>query len=156
VFPLLRNAVERGVRVTLFVRDPGDQVQRKPAHQQFLAGLRSVLQTVVEVNVMHQKILVIDEKTVVLGSLNVLSQSWTREVMVTMRGSHFARKLLQHEHANDFSRPPTCGACGLRKVDLRRRRNGRWYWRCYSEECPRWSANGRGGWTQDIVFSKSA
>lgn len=154
--PLLRDAVDRGVWVTLFVRDPGDQVQRKPAHQQFLADLRSVLQSVVEVNVMHQKILVIDEKTVVLGSLNVLSQSWTREVMVTMRGAHFARKLLQHEHAKDFSRPPACGACGLRKVDLRRRRNGRWYWRCYSEQCPRWSANGRSGWTQDIVFSAAA
>jgi phosphatidylserine/phosphatidylglycerophosphate/cardiolipin synthase-like enzyme len=149
-----RDAVDRGVRVTLFVRDPEDQMQRKPAHQQFLAGLRSVLQTVVEVNVMHQKILVIDEKTVMLGSLNVLSQSWTREVMVTMRGAHFARKLLQREHAKDFSRPPACGACGLHKVDLRRRRNGQWYWRCYSEERPRWSANGRSGWTRDIVFSR--
>nr|WP_282108210.1 hypothetical protein [Streptomyces liliiviolaceus] len=37
-------------------------------------------------HVMHQKIAVIDERTVMLGSLNALSQSNTREVILTMRG----------------------------------------------------------------------
>ncbi|MDQ7903524.1 phospholipase D-like domain-containing protein [Phytohabitans sp. ZYX-F-186] len=152
VLPMLRDAVDRGVHVTLFVRDPGDKVQREPEHQKFLADIRSVLQTVVEVNVMHQKIVIIDERTVLLGSQNVLSQRWTREVMVTMRGANFARKLLEHEHANEFARQPPCGACGLNKVDLRRRRNGTWYWRCYADKCPKRSASGRGGWTQDIVL----
>ncbi|MEO3746257.1 AAA domain-containing protein [Plantactinospora sp. B5E13] len=152
VLPMLRDAVDRGVHVTLFVRDPGDKVQREPKHQQFLADLRSVLQTVVEVNVMHQKIVVIDERTVLLGSLNVLSQRWTREVMVTMHGANFARKLLEHEHAKEFSRQPPCGACGLDRVDLRRRQNGTWYWRCYADKCPKRSATGRNGWTQDIVL----
>jgi hypothetical protein len=153
VLPMLREAVDRGVHVTLFVRDPGDMVQREPKHQKFLADLRAVLHAVVEVNVMHQKIVVIDEQTVLLGSLNVLSQSWTREVMVTMRGAHFARKLLEHEHAADFSRQPPCGACGLTKVDLRRRRNGTWYWRCYADTCPKRTPRGR-GWTQDVVLGQ--
>ncbi|WP_051798889.1 AAA domain-containing protein [Catenuloplanes japonicus] len=152
ILPMLRDAVDRGVHVTLFVRDESDQVQRKPEHQTFLSDLRSVLHTVVEVNVMHQKIVVIDEQVVLLGSLNVLSQSWTREVMVTMRGSHFARKLLDHEHAKDFSRPPPCGACGGNDVALRRRKTGVWFWRCYSERCPRWRPNGHGHWSQDVVF----
>ncbi|WP_433792665.1 AAA domain-containing protein [Actinoplanes sp. CA-252034] len=152
VLPLLQAAVDRGVRITLFVRDPGDKTQREPKHQKFLADLRAVLHTVIEVNVMHQKIVVIDEQTTLLGSLNVLSQSWTREVMVAMRGAHFARKLLEHEHSADFSRQPTCGACGSSKVDLRRRRNGNWYWRCYAETCPKRTPSGRGGWTHDIVL----
>ncbi|MGW5656563.1 hypothetical protein [Streptomyces humi] len=41
--------------------------------------------TVVSVNVMHQKIVVIDEQTVLLGSLNSLSQSHSREVMLTIK-----------------------------------------------------------------------
>ncbi|ASW53120.1 hypothetical protein CIK06_01365 [Plantactinospora sp. KBS50] len=156
VLPLLRAAVDRGVRITLFVRDPGDKVQREPEHQGFLADLRAVLHTVVEVNVMHQKIAVIDERTTLLGSLNVLSQRWTREVMVTMRGSHFARKLLEHENAAIFSRQPPCGVCGSPQVDLRRRHNGIWYWRCYADTCPKWTPTGRGRWTQDIdLGSKS-
>ncbi|MFG2079533.1 AAA domain-containing protein [Micromonospora tulbaghiae] len=150
VLPLLRAAVDRGVRITLFVRDPGDKVQRDPKHQGFLADLRAALHTVIEVNVMHQKIVVIDEQITLLGSLNVLSQRWTREVMVAMRGAHFARKLLEHEHAAEFSRQPPCGACGSPKVDLRRRRNGNWYWRCYADTCPKRTPTGRGGWTKDI------
>ena len=50
---------------------------------------------------MHQKIVVIDEHTVLLGSLNSLSQSRSREVMLTIKGGHFARKILTHEHAED-------------------------------------------------------
>ncbi|GAA4961480.1 AAA domain-containing protein [Actinoplanes utahensis] len=156
VLPLLRAAVDRGVRITLFVRDPGDKVQREPEHQGFLTDLRAILHTVVEVNVMHQKIVVIDERTTLLGSLNVLSQRWTREVMVAMRGSHFARKMLEHEHAAAFSRQPPCGVCGSHQVDLRRRQNGIWYWRCYADTCPKWTPTGRGQWTQDIdLGSKS-
>ena len=148
LLPVLADAVGRGLQVTLFVRDPGDTLQGKSQHQQYLTDLRAVLSTVVEINVMHQKIIVIDEETVLLGSLNTLSQSWTREVMLVMRGGHFARKLLAHEHAADFATPPTCGACNGTKVDLRRRQSGEWYWRCYDPVCPDRSSTGRKAWTQ--------
>jgi hypothetical protein len=148
LLPVLADAVGRGLEVTLFVRDPGDTLQGKPKHQQYLSDLRAVLDTVVEINVMHQKIVVIDEETVLLGSLNTLSQSWTREVMLVMRGGHFARKLLEHEHATDFARPPACGACNGTKVDLRRRRSGEWYWRCYGPACPGISPTGHKAWTR--------
>jgi hypothetical protein len=154
LLPVLADVAARGVRVTLFVRDPTDQTQGKPRHQKYLADLRSVLHAVVQVNVMHQKIIVIDEQTVLLGSLNSLSQSWTREVMVIMRGAHFARKLLEHEHAEDFAKPPRCGVCGGDSIDLRRERAGGWYWRCYSRTCPRWSTRGRDAWKKPVVFAR--
>jgi phosphatidylserine/phosphatidylglycerophosphate/cardiolipin synthase-like enzyme len=114
-----------------------------------MADLRSVLNAVVEVNVMHQKIVVIDEKTVLLGSLNVLSQSWTREVMLVMQGTHFARKLLERERAEDFAAVPKCVACRGTKIDLRRgRKAGEWYWRCYNRECPSRSSGNRRAWTR--------
>ncbi|MGQ4443058.1 hypothetical protein ACN6LI_000491, partial [Streptomyces violaceoruber] len=75
---------------------------------------------------------------------------WTREVMVTIRGGHFARKLLEHEHAELFARPPKCGRCGGTSIELRRRRNGVWFWRCYDTAC-KTGRNGRSNaWNQDI------
>ncbi|MEV0606508.1 AAA domain-containing protein [Polymorphospora rubra] len=148
LLPVLSDATARGVKVVLFVRDPGDTLQGKPEHQQHLADLRKVVRTVVEINEMHQKIVVIDEERVLLGSLNSLSQSRTREVMLAVRGAHFARKLLEHENAATFAQPPRCGACNGSQVDLRRRRSGEWYWRCYAPTCPRWSSRGRTAWVQ--------
>ncbi|MEU0840993.1 AAA domain-containing protein [Streptomyces sp. NPDC005962] len=150
ILPLLREAVARGVRVTVFIRDDTDQLQARPAGQSLIADLRSTVHTVIPVNVMHQKIAVIDERTVMIGSLNTLSQSWTREVMVTMRGGHFARKLLEHEHAELFTRPPKCARCGGTSIELRRRTNGTWFWRCYDTVC-KTGPNGRSNaWNQDI------
>jgi hypothetical protein len=151
LIPALADAAARGVRITLFVRDSRDSLQGNPQFQHFLAELRAVVTTVVEINVMHQKIVVIDEETVLLGSLNTLSQSWTREVMLTMHGTRFAQKLLEHEHAMDFATPPRCGACKGAAIDLRRSRSGEWYWRCYASACPSKSAKGGKAWTQPAL-----
>jgi hypothetical protein len=43
---------------------------------------------------MHQKIAVIDEKTVLLGSLNTLSQNWTREVMLPVQVAAYSASML--------------------------------------------------------------
>jgi phosphatidylserine/phosphatidylglycerophosphate/cardiolipin synthase-like enzyme len=82
---VLDDAVRRGVRVIVFVRDPYDAGPKKQA--ELVRQLRAVVPRVVPVNVMHQKIVVIDEHTVLLGSLNTLSQSRSREVMLTIRGA---------------------------------------------------------------------
>jgi phosphatidylserine/phosphatidylglycerophosphate/cardiolipin synthase-like enzyme len=132
VLPVLAEAVHRGVTVVVFVRDPSDTIQKGDASQAYLAQLRQVATTVVEVHTMHQKIVVIDERLVLLGSLNVLSQSNSREVMLVMRGECFARKLLEHERARTFAQPPKCEKCGSTKVDLRRTEAKDWYWRCYA------------------------
>ena len=150
LLPVLADAVRRGVRVTVFVRDPSDKGQLKQAD--LVRQLRSVVPTVVPVNFMHQKIVVIDEQTVLLGSLNSLSQSRSREVMLTIRGSHFARKILAHEHAETFARPPKCGACKQDEVDLRRRKNGSWYWRCFNRTCP--ARQGNRAWNTEVRFPR--
>ncbi|MFE4756568.1 AAA domain-containing protein [Streptomyces mirabilis] len=150
ILPLLREAAGRGVRVNVFIRDDTDQTQASLNSQSLIADLRAVVDTVIPVNVMHQKIAVIDEETVMIGSLNTLSQSWTREVMLTMRGGHFARKLLEHEHAELFTRPPKCARCGGTSIELRRRTNGTWFWRCYDTVC-KTGPNGRSNaWNLDI------
>ncbi|MFB7497146.1 AAA domain-containing protein [Streptomyces sp. NPDC056161] len=148
LLPVLEDAVRRGVRVTVFVRDPYDTGQKKQSH--LVKQLRTVVRTVVSVNVMHQKIVVIDEHTVLLGSLNSLSQSRSREVMLTIKGGHFARKILTHEHAEDFAKPPRCGSCQGDDVDLRRRGDGTWYWRCFNRACP--ARQGTRAWEAPVRF----
>ncbi|MGX1851673.1 AAA domain-containing protein [Streptomyces sp. NPDC055299] len=154
LLPELRAAADRGVRISVFIRDDTDQLQKKPANQKLITDLRTVAQVVVPMNVMHQKIAVIDERTVMLGSLNVLSQYWTREVMLTMRGAHFARKLLEHEHAAVFAAPPRCGRCDGAEIEIRRRQNGTWVWRCYTTACKTTPRGGTNAWTQNIRLGR--
>lgn len=106
----------------------------------------------IPVNVMHQKLVVVDERLVFLGSLNALSQSRTREVMVLMDGAHFARRLLEHEHAEDFADPPRCGECHDDQVDLRRNRKLEWHWHCHSRSCRARRPGGR-AWTMPVTMS---
>jgi len=152
VLPVLAEAVQRGVTVVVFVRDPSDSLQKDPRYQAHVTALRTVASTVVEVYNLHQKIVVIDERLVLLGSLNVLSHRNAREVMLVMHGGHFARKLLEHEQEQVFAAPPPCGRCGSTNVDLRRTDARGWYWRCYAP-APQSAANGKRkpcGWTSHL------
>jgi hypothetical protein len=136
--------------VSVVIRDDTDQIQARPDSQSLIADLRAVVHTVVPVNVMHQKAAVIDERAVMIDSRNTLAQPWTREVMMTICGGHFARKLLEHEHAELFTRPPKCARCGGTSIELRRRKNGVWFWRCYNAVCET-GRNGRSdAWNQGI------
>ncbi|HEY6312922.1 MAG TPA: AAA domain-containing protein [Streptosporangiaceae bacterium] len=153
LLPLLQAAVGRGVRVTIFVRDPSDTLQQKKQFAEALAALRAVVPDVIEVNVTHEKVVIIDDHTVMMGSLNALSQHRSREVMVTMRGHHWARKLLSHLHAEEFSKPPRCGACNEQQVDLRRAgSSGNWYWHCYNKACPERGKGKYKAWTREVTL----
>jgi phosphatidylserine/phosphatidylglycerophosphate/cardiolipin synthase-like enzyme len=143
----------------LFARDPGDPGQQKDISVKAVKALRDIGVHIVEVYRGHQKVIVVDEHTVMLGSLNALSHSDTREVMITTRGAHFALNLLAQLHAKEFSVPPRCGACRGDQVDLRRSESAakdyHYYWRCYSQTCP---AKGKGGsraWTQPVDLKRS-
>jgi hypothetical protein len=149
LLPLLQAAVSHGVRVTVFVRDPSDTLQQKKHFADALAALRAVVPHVVEVNVTHEKVVVIDEHTVMMVSLNALSQQRSREVMITMHGHYWARRLLSHLHAEEFSKPPRCGACNGQQVDLRRTSSGRWYWHCYNKSCPEHGKGKYKAWTRE-------
>jgi hypothetical protein len=141
----------RGVPVTVFVRDPSDALQKKPRFTQALAQLRAVIPNVVEANGTHEKVVIIDEHIVMWGSLNALSQRWSRELMTTANGHHWARRLLTHLHAKEFSRPPRYGVCNGQQVDLRRNGSSTWYWRCYSTACPEHGKGRHKGWTRTVT-----
>jgi hypothetical protein len=154
LLPRLETAVSRGVTITVFTRDPGDQTQGTENSAKAVKALRGIGARIVEVNIAHQKVVVIDDHTVMLGSLNPLSQHRTRELMITTRGAHFARRLLTDLHAEEFAAVPRCRACGGDQVDLRRGAKG-FYWRCYSKTCPDVGKGSSSAWTQPVVLKQS-
>jgi hypothetical protein len=138
----LRAARDRGCRVVVFAladEDGGmDEVTTRA-----LGRLRDAVTRVVHVQRVDQKIVVIDEETVLYGSLNAPSHRDRREIMVVHQGAHFARKLLEHEHADVLGAPPSC-PCGRHAAARRSgspQRGYSWHWRCATRTC---------GWTEQV------
>ncbi|MDV9198758.1 AAA domain-containing protein [Streptomyces sp. Wh19] len=152
VLPHLNAARLRGVRVVVFVVEDSDEgLQRQRRHPNAVTAadaarrlpeLQAGVGQVVRIRTMHQKILVVDERTTFLGSLNTLSHrprgsGARREIMVRFRGSRFARTLLEHEHASALFRPAVCTRCGsemeARKYKINQKKAPRshyWVWAC--------------------------
>jgi hypothetical protein len=134
--PELRAAADRGVVVRLLVL-PTEEVAQ-PLHP-FVRRLQQELQNVVFVSKEHQKLVVIDERLTFIGSMNILSHpggaAGRREVMALIESAGFAKRLLRHERADEFARPPTCPSCHatMRVAALRGAGAARaWSWWCYN------------------------
>jgi AAA domain/PLD-like domain len=143
VLPLLKTTVGRGVRVSIFTRP--ERAQSRESWRERLQELRAIVPRVVAYANMHQKIVVVDRRVTLLGSLNPLSHRDTREVMVEHEGQWFATNLLQHEHAEHFANPPECAVCKA-TAELRRATpdnpHPAWSWRCGVRGC---------AWTMDAT-----
>jgi hypothetical protein len=132
--PLIADAVERGVDVRVFVRTERDTNMRKDSFRRWLDELVLTGAKVIRSEVEHRKVVVIDRRTVLMGSHNPLSQQRSREVMITCQGGAFADRLLEDLQAEKFGNPPVCSKCG-RDFELWRsaaQRRGRpYFWRCH-------------------------
>ncbi|GHH02895.1 AAA domain-containing protein [Streptomyces lanatus] len=149
VLPHLYAARQRGVRVVAFVVEDADKGLQHQLHDprtaedaaHRLPELTAAVSQLVRIRTMHQKILVVDDRTTFLGSLNTLSTPTgggaRREIMVRFRGTRFARSLLEHEHAEAFSHPEQCPRCHVdmevRKYRADAKNKGKshyWAWAC--------------------------
>jgi len=144
VLPMLQATVERGVRVSIFTRP--ERAPSRESWRQRLRELREIVSRVVAYSNMHQKIVVVGDRTALLGSLNPLSHCDTREVMVEHEGPWFATNLLQHEYAEHFINAPECDVCRV-AAELRRAAPDKlgeppWSWRCGNQGC---------GWMKDAT-----
>ena len=133
VVPLIRSAAARGVDVRVFIRPDEDRLMATPAAQKQLPGLQSSGAIVIRSDHEHRKIVVIDDETVLLGSLNALSnrKGSSRETMITMSGQMFAARLLTELRVTEIGMPRPCPACGP-PMEVRRSggRRPALFWRC--------------------------
>jgi phosphatidylserine/phosphatidylglycerophosphate/cardiolipin synthase-like enzyme len=130
VLPSLDTAVRRGVDVLVVTRPPRGM---GPDHIKRLATLRDAPPRVVEVYETHEKVLVLDEQTSYVGSLNVLSHRTTREVMVRVPGTQFAKRLKQLLSVAALRRQSSCTQHGT-PAYAQRLASG-WTWRCPERGC---------------------
>lgn len=129
--PLIRDAVERGVDVRVFVRTESDRIMRQEAHKRWVAELRNTGATVIRAQLEHRKIVVADRQIVLLGSQNPLSQRSSREVMIACQGAAFAERVLGELDAERIGNPPVCcdQLCDLHRSEARRK-GMPYFWRC--------------------------
>jgi len=95
--PVLRKLVKKGVKVTVNTRFPGhhDKLMRIQA---WLA-IKELKQVGVKVrfynDYLHRKIVIIDSLILYEGSLNILSQSKSREIMRRIESEQLTKQMIQ-------------------------------------------------------------
>jgi hypothetical protein len=139
VIPLIAAAVSRGVDVCVFLRPDDDRNMTRDWAQRQLPALYASGATVIRSDHEHRKIVVIDEQTVLFGSLNTLSNSKgsnTRESMLTLKGSEFAHRLLEELRVRELGTPHPCVHCA-NICQIKREGGKRTTWSWYCGSCQR-------------------
>lgn len=92
---LFKNLIEKGVKIYIITRDPlehsdGYEVQSEEAVRWCEAiGIQVLLCT----GNHHRKLAILDRKILYEGSLNILSQTYSREIMRRIAGQEFALEM---------------------------------------------------------------
>lgn len=112
--PLIRQALERGVEVTL-VTPPASAAENKSYVEKVIRSLRQVGAVVVSATGLHGKDIVIDARIHYTGSLNWASHRGRSEIMHRTENSEYARMVLEYLQARHIraaaqqgSQPRTC------------------------------------------------
>lgn len=93
--PTLQKLVQRGVKVYVVTRDPKEH--KSPYREQSELEIQHFEQIGVQVLVCkgshHRKLAIIDREILWEGSLNILSQSKSREIMRRIEGDEYAMEM---------------------------------------------------------------
>ncbi|MGQ0555999.1 MAG: AAA domain-containing protein [Nitrospiraceae bacterium] len=139
-FPLFSECLQRGVKVRIVTRTLDNQTGSE-ANKEELVGLIPLLRQsgiVFEMRPLpHEKVIVIDDETVWHGSLNMLSQNKSNEVMTRTVSRSFAKEMLSMLARHDLKRVndllaaqlPVCPDCGT-QGELRTGTGGIAYLQC--------------------------
>ncbi len=147
-FPLFSECLQRGVKIRIVTRTVDNQTGSE-ANKDELVGLLPLLRqsgiTFEMRPLPHEKVIVIDDEIVWHGSLNMLSQNKSNEVMTRTVSSSFAKEMLSMLARHDLKRTndllaaqlPVCPDCGS-QTELRTGKKGAPYLQC-ENKCG-WSA----------------
>lgn len=101
---LFKNLLKRGVKIYIITRDPrehevGIEIQSEEAIQWCEAlGIQVLLCT----DNHHRKLAIIDRKILYEGSLNILSQTYSREIMRRIEGQELALQMFNFLKLSKF------------------------------------------------------
>jgi phosphatidylserine/phosphatidylglycerophosphate/cardiolipin synthase-like enzyme len=104
MYPILEKAVRRGVSVTINTRDP--QFHEGIMQQYATNGISGLQHIGIEVfytSKHHRKLAIIDRKILYEGSLNILSQSDSCEVMRRIESADLAEQMIRFIGLSKYS-----------------------------------------------------
>ena len=146
LLPLLKDATNKGCNIVVITKtidevSPGLQSQKRKCEM----GLTRSGIHVVHKKGMHEKIIIIDDDTVWIGSLNVLSfGGTTKEVMckiISKEGAKEFAEIFDIQHildTTDNEEEKRCPICG-KEVIMAESNSAGYYWRCSDKEGCVWS-----------------
>ena len=93
--PIFKKLVHRGVRVYVITRDPKEHQPPyiKQSEREIQHFERIGIQPLICLGNHHRKLAIIDRKILWEGSLNILSQNNSREIMRRIEGSNHAKDM---------------------------------------------------------------
>lgn len=113
--PALEDAQARGVDVRV-VTLPRWEL-KNDAMERFHDELLKRVPRVVFMANQHQKLVVVDDQTTFIGSMNLLSHNryaGRREIMTVVESATYAQHVLTFERVDQLALPPLCDRCGKR------------------------------------------
>jgi hypothetical protein len=138
--PSFKSAVERGVRVFVITKALGDRGKRELSNYRMLEStLEKWGVVVIHKRRMHEKLAIIDNFILWIGSLNILSFSNTQEIMERRSSKNVVEDFIKTLRLHDLLREyedgkPTCPICGS-EVVASEGRNDPYFWRCIVDDC---------------------
>ncbi len=96
LIPVLKKLVEQGIKIYVFTRDPAEhQEPHASESEQVIQYFEKVgIQTLICTGNHHRKLAVIDRTILWEGSLNILSQNKSREIMRRLKGKVYAQEMI--------------------------------------------------------------
>lgn len=93
--PVFDNLIKRKIKVYVITRNPEehDLSMRQQAEEEIRNFEMIGIQVLITQNYHHRKLAIIDRKILWEGSLNILSQSYSREIMRRITGAKPAREM---------------------------------------------------------------
>ncbi len=87
--------LDRGVKIYIFTRDPKEHDEfMEPQSETAIKWCEVMgIQVLLCVGNHHRKLAILDRKILWEGSLNILSQTYSREIMRRIQGQEFAREM---------------------------------------------------------------
>ncbi len=101
---VFNNILEKGVKIYIFTRDPKEHewnmaLQSEAEIQNFE---RTGIQTLIALGNHHRKLAILDRKILWEGSLNILSQNNSREIMRRIESERFASEMFNFLRLDKF------------------------------------------------------
>lgn len=103
LYPSFRRLTKRGVRVVINTRDPREHEYRMAAEaEEAISALQDLGVLVLYTGNHHRKLAMIDREITYEGSLNILSQSWSCEIMRRIVSAELAGQMIRFVKLDEY------------------------------------------------------